>query len=250
MVLKKAVAGKGPGDAERRVHAGVSKTDDIVKGVRAPVVKATDHQKGEESRVLLDPPSSSFITEIRQNEVWILKGAVSVAECNPHPIVSEANNVRTAITSEIGEEARMLVDAPSTGRVCAPITEIRQNEVWILKGAVSVSECSPHPSVSEANNVRTAITSEIGEEARMLVDAPSASFESEVADDQPRRLERAVAVAECRPHAIVSEANNVRTNVRKLLLNGSGFAREVREEAWVPFDPPSCRHYKRPISSI
>src|SRR5262250_981462 len=118
--------------------------------------------------MLLDTPCAGLISEAGEDQVRFLEGAVAVAKRGPHPVISEGDNVCTAIAGEVGEEARMLLDTPYPGL----ITETFVDEVWVLKGAVVVAERGPHPVISKDDNARTAIAPQVGEEVRMLLDTP------------------------------------------------------------------------------
>jgi len=55
--------------------------------------------------MLLDSPASTVIPKIGYNELWCSEGAVSVAEGRPNTGVAEADDVRSAIGTEISEQA-------------------------------------------------------------------------------------------------------------------------------------------------
>ncbi len=68
----------------------------------------------------------------------------------PDPGISEADDVRATVARHVGEEARVLFDTPPGG-----VTEIPDDQLWCLEGAVAVIERDPDPGVSEADDVRT-----------------------------------------------------------------------------------------------
>ena len=129
-------------------------------------------------RVLFDTPAPDIITEVPDDQLRCLAGAVAVVERDIDPSVSEADDVRTAITGQISKEARMPVNTPPP---CV-ITEVPDDQLRCLEGAVAVVERDINPSVSEADNVRTAITGQISKEARMLFYTPRARGPANLVD--------------------------------------------------------------------
>ena len=145
--------------------------------------------------------------ELGLHELRRLEGAVAVAQRRPYAGVAEADDVRLAVAGDVGQEARVLVDAPALVEA-----ELRLHELRRLEGAVAVAERRPYAGVAEADDVRLAVAGDVGQEAGVLVDAP-ALVEAELGLHELRRLERAVAVAQRRPYAGVAEADDVRPAV-------------------------------------
>ncbi len=112
------------------------------------------------------------------------------------------------------------------------MAEVLDDELRVLEGAVAVVQRGPDARVSEADDVGAAVAGEVGEEARVFLGPPAARVVAEVLDDEPRALERAVAVVEGHPHPGVSEPDDVRTAV----------AGEVGEKARMLLHPPTARH--------
>lgn len=106
----------------------------------------------------VDAPSSGPITKVIHDPLQWLEGSVAIIGCNIYPGVSEANNVRTAITQYIGQETLVPVDTPSPGVVAKVI----DNQLYRLEGSVAVVGRDIHPGVAESNNVWEAIAHHIG----------------------------------------------------------------------------------------
>ena len=127
--------------------------------------------------MLVDAPAAgskpkSAITNRREAE-----RAVAVAERDIDAGVAEADDVGAAVAGDVGEEARMLVDPPAAGS--KPKSVMTGTGVKCER-AVAVAERDVHAGVAEADDVGAAVAGQVGEEARMLVDAPAAGFEPEV----------------------------------------------------------------------
>ena len=137
----------------------------------------------------VDTPASGVVGEVRDHHLWWLEGAVAVIERDPDPGVSKADDVRAAVAREIGEETRVLINPPAP----SVIAEIRNHKLWRLEGAIAVVERDPDPRASEADDVRAAVASEVGQEAWVLFDTPASGAVTEVPDDQLGCLESAVA---------------------------------------------------------
>ena len=111
------------------------------------------------------------------------------------------------------------------------VAEVGQDEPRWLERPVAVRKGDVHAGIAETDDVRPPDTAQVGEEARMHVDAPAAGFVAEVADDGHRlEAERPVAVAVGDVDARVAEADDV----------GATVASHVREEAWVFVDAPAA----------
>ncbi len=86
------------------------------------------------------------------------------------PASPNADNVGPAVASNVGEEARVLLHPPTTGFE----PEVRQHELRIGEESATIAEGRPHSGVAEADDVRAAFTGDVGEEARVPIDQPSA----------------------------------------------------------------------------
>src|SRR5439155_17236742 len=131
--------------------------------------------------------------------------------------VAEADDVGAAVAGEVCEEAGVLVDLPAAGFE----SEVGEDELHRLEGAVAVSEGDVDAGVAEADDVGAAVAREVCEEAGVLVDVPAARLFAEVGEDELGGAERAVAVAERYIDPGVAEADDV----------GPAVAPEVCEEA-------------------
>ena len=153
------------------IDSGVSEANDVSTTITGQVSK--------EARMPVDTPPSGVITELVDDPLWGLKGAVTVIKCDIDSGVSEANDVSNSITGQVSEKARMSVDTPPSG----VITEVVDDPLRGMESAIALVECNINPSISKTNNVRTTVTSQVGEEARMSVDTPPSGIITEVVDD-------------------------------------------------------------------
>ena len=62
--------------------------------------------------MLLDPPVPGVVAEITQDKFGGTKGVVAVVEGDLDAVVSKSNEVPGSITSHIGDEPDVLIDAP------------------------------------------------------------------------------------------------------------------------------------------
>ncbi len=156
-----------------------------------------------EARVLIDAPAL-VISQVHDHESRRLEGAVAIAQGRPHAGIAESDQVGLAVSGDVGHEARMLIDAPAL-----VISQVRDDELDGLEGAIPVVPRRPDAGIAETDNVRAAVPGQVREETGMPFDHP-ARVEVEAAQHHVRRLERAVAVVEGGPNAVKSEANDVR----------------------------------------
>ena len=203
--------------AECRPDARVAEADDVSA---AGVGEARN-----EPRMLVHAPAL-VEAEVGEHELRLLKRPVAVAERDPDARIPEADDVGVTAACQHGDEAWMPVHAPSLLGA-----EVREDEPRFLEAAVAVAQRGPYPRVPEADEIGAAVTGEVDGEARVAVDPPAAGLDPEVRHDDPRRLEAAVAVAECRPDAALAEADDV----------GRTAAPQPREYARVAVDAPAGR---------
>ena len=175
--------------------------------------------------MLLHPPATGLEAEVRQHELRRLERPVAIAQRRPHPGIAEAHDVGPAVAGDVGEEARMLLHPPAAGLEA----EVRQHELRRLERAVAVAQRRPHPGIAEAHDVGPAVAGDVGQEARVLLHPPATGLEAEVRQHELRRLERAVAIAQRRPHPGIAEAHDV----------GPAVTGDVGEEARVLLHPPA-----------
>ena len=174
-------------------------------------------------RRCLDPCQPLRRVESAKNQTRRLEGAVAVAERDPDAGVAEPDDVGLAVSGDVDDEARVLVDAPAL-----IVSEVPDDEPRRLERAVAVAERDPDAGVAEADDVGLAVSGDVGDEAGMPVDAP-ALVVSEVADDEPHAPESSVAVVHRRPDAGVAKAENVRAAVPG----------QIRDEPRMIFDRPA-----------
>src|SRR6266568_6145920 len=148
--------------AECDVHAVVAEADDV----RKPIAGDVNH----EARMPVDSPAL-VMTEVGDDRLR-LEGErpVAVAQRNVDPRIAEADDVRAAIAAKIGKKARVLLHAPSTRFV----TEVGEHELRIGERPVELAQSRPYAVVAETHNIRTLIAGDVGEQARVLIDAPAA----------------------------------------------------------------------------
>src|SRR5262249_23756191 len=114
------------------------------------------------------------------------------------------------------ENARVLVDAPAV-----IVSKVRDHELHGLERAVSVVPRSPHTGVAKTDDVRAAISREIGQETRVLLHHPPRT-EVEPGRDHVGRLTRAVPVVQGSPDAVEAEADDICAAVSRKIRNESG----------------------------
>ena len=172
--------------------------------------------------MFFDPPSG-VVAEIRKNEGRRGERAIAIAERGINPGVPEADDVDATNAVEIAEDPEVFGRLPALCRI-----EALENKFWRLEGAVAVAERNPNAGVAEPNDVGLAVAGDVDDEAGVLVHAPPLVV-SEVCNDEFRRLERAVAVADGGPDAGVAEPNDV----------GLAVAGHVDDEAGVLVHTPA-----------
>ena len=119
----------------------------------------------------------------------------------PHTVVAETDDVSLAVTGEIDNEPRMLIDTPPRIDPTKIADQLRR-----LERAVAGTDRRPHTVVAETDDVGIAVTGEIDNEAGMLIDTP-AELHTEIADNELAGT--AVAVTDRRPHTVVAETDDV-----------------------------------------
>src|SRR3984893_10626923 len=183
------------------VNARVAEADDVGALVPGDV--------GERPRMALDPPPAgeAHIAEVRDRpRDWPVR-AGCLRQRDVDARVTEANDVRPAVTGGVGEETRMLVDLPAL--ISA---EIRDDEFHWSERSVGLRDRAVDARVTEANDVRPAVTGGVGEETRMLVDLP-ALISAEIRDDEFHWSERSVGLRDRAVDPRITEANDVRPAV-------------------------------------
>ena len=140
-----------------------------------------------------------------EHEFRRLESAVAVAQRGPDAVVAEPDDVGLAVSGEVSDEARVLIDAPAL-----VVPQVHEHEFHAARrcrprccSAVQ-TPASPKPTMSaRPSPVRSA------RNADMVFDPP-AGVEVESVKDHVRRLEAAVAVAERGPDAVKPEPDDVR----------------------------------------
>ena len=123
--------------------------------------------------MLVDAPAAGFGAEIGDDRPRLSWNVPSpLLERDVHAGVAEADDVGAAVAGDVGEEAWMLVDAPAAGLEA----EIREHGLRLERErAVAVAQRDVHAGVAEARRCRRGRSPvQVGEQARMLVDAPAA----------------------------------------------------------------------------
>ena len=189
--------------AERDVDAGVAEADDVGAPVAGDV--------GEQAWVFVGAPAAGLVAEVVEDELRGGEGAVAVAERDVDAGVAEADDVGAAVTGDVGQEARVPVDTPTT-RLDA---EIRQDDARLGERPVAVAQRRPDAAFAEADDVRAPVARDVGEESGAPLHKPA----SRVRRDRDRH--HAVA-ADC---ARDTELARCRLRPRDLLKRGAAILR-------------------------
>ena len=116
----------------------------------------------------------------RTSRRW--KRAVAVAERGPDAGVAEADDVGAAVAGEVGEER---AGACSTRQPWSkPKFASTKRGSWNVPSPLP--SATQTPAFAEADDVGVAVAREVGEEARMLVDAPAACSSPKFGKDELR----------------------------------------------------------------
>ena len=150
---------------------------------------------------------------------------MTIVISHQNPSASKPDDVCRSVTSKVHKEPRMYVHAPSLR-----VPKVGYNEARRTERPVAVVERDVDSCVAETDDVGASITGKICEETRVPVNAPSSGVVAEIVDDEPGRLERAVAVVERDLHACVAEADDV----------GETIAGKVGDGTRVFVDAPSA----------
>jgi hypothetical protein len=84
--------------------------------------------------VLVDVPGAGLSAKVGEHEPNGPKRAVAIAERNVDSRIAEADDVGATIAAQIGEKARVLVDAPSSGL----LPEVREHHLRRLECPVAI----------------------------------------------------------------------------------------------------------------
>jgi len=105
------------------------------------------------------------------------------------PSVSKSDDINSAGLPQIRHKAGVKVDAPAASAV----TIVTDDEPSVLEGIVAIALGDEDTSVSKPNQVRSAVSGNISNEANMLIDTPPASIVGEIVEDTNDLLEDTVA---------------------------------------------------------
>ena len=164
---------------------------------------------------LLDP-------EVSQHVLGRGERPVAVAQRGPHAVVAEADDVGVAVAGQVDREAGVQASLPALGGV-----EADQHHPRGREGPVPVTQRGPHAVVPEAQEVGLAVAVQVSQDALVHV-GPPALVIAEVGDHELRGGDGPVAVAERRPYAVVTEADDVSVAV------AGQVDRETRVQAGLP----------------
>ena len=137
---------------------------------------------------------------------------------------AKADHVGATIAGEVSGETRVLERSPTAGAV----PERAQDEPSGGEAAVAPAQRRPHAGLTEADDVGRAVTGEVSQQPDVLVDSPPLGL-TQIGQDQPRRGERPVAVAQCRPDPVDAESDQI----------GAAVSGQVRNEARVALHAPA-----------
>src|ERR1700745_1523397 len=111
----------------------------------------------------VDAPTAGLLTEVRNHRRRLERErAVAVAQRDVHAGIAEGHNVGTPGPAQIGEQAWMLIDAPSGVEA-----EIGDHETRGLKSAVAIAERDVDARIAETHDVRAAVSGEVAAETGM-----------------------------------------------------------------------------------
>src|SRR3954471_20752628 len=86
--------------------------------------------------------------EIGEHERGRLETASAVVDRHPDAVCPEADDIRTTVAVDVGQEPGMILDAPTLVEA-----ELGEDELGWREGAVAVAQRDPHPAVAEAQQV-------------------------------------------------------------------------------------------------
>lgn len=200
----------------RDINSCVTETDDVPSFVTGEV--------SDVARMLVDLPSLGD-SEVVDSEGDGAEGTGSVVQRNVRPGVTETNDVNSPITCQVRNETGVLIDAPAT----RAIGEVVDDGLDGCKSSVSVVATKEDMVLAESDDIRTAISCSVTEEAEVTIEAPTSSVVAEVVECEGRGTEVSPSVVLGNEDTTVSEPDNV----------GSSSVPNISEITNMLFDAPS-----------
>lgn len=134
-------------------------------------------QVHNKSRVLVYLPPLLH-TEVVKYQLGWLECATAIVVRNIHPSGSESDDISTLITSKVGNIARVLVDLPSLIG-----SEVVDDAGDRTKFITSLVQGDIDSGSATAYDIHLPVARQVGDEARVLVNAPATGAVAEVVDD-------------------------------------------------------------------
>lgn len=139
-----------------RLRVGARDPGVSEKVVERPIFHHHQHED------VLDAGLARAASKIVENELGISEGAIALVLGDPHARVSEAHDVGQAITRGVGQEARVVGDAPA---LVDP--KVLQYELGRRERSVTVAQSSPNAVVAEAYEVGMLVAGQVDDETRV-----------------------------------------------------------------------------------
>ena len=158
------------------------KADDVQEPISSNV--------SEETEMAICPPPL-VVSKVVQGKDLGPKVEIPVVLRHEHPRTSESDDIDATGLPQIRHKPRVEVDAPGSSICMIPI--IPADESSRLEGIVAVVLCDEDTSIPKPNQVRSAVSGNISNEANMLIDTPPASIVGEIVEDTNDLLEDTVA---------------------------------------------------------
>ena len=156
-----------------------------------------------ESRVFADFPPL-LDTEVAKNELDRLECTVTVVVCDPHPFITEPNDVPPFVTGQVGNETRMLVDLPSLID-----SKIVDNELCPSKNPISLVQRNVHASITATDYIDPPVSGQVCDETGVSINAPAIRAVAEGVDDGLSGRESSVSVVTANEDAMLSEPYDI-----------------------------------------
>ena len=122
-------------------------------------------------------------SEVVDNQVDRPKSAAAVIQRCPASGTSATNDVCPSISGQIGHEAGVNADLPSS----SADAEIVDDGLRWGKSPIPVVAPNKNMTFAETNDIKTSISCDVGEETKMAVEAPTTSVVAEVVQSKGTR---------------------------------------------------------------
>ena len=173
--------------------------------------------------MLVDSPSL-VVTEITEDQLGSLECPVSVVVRDVDSRVAESDYVSSFVTGQVRNETRMSVDHPplSVSEVSGSVSDGTKSTVpFVQRDGYSIS--------AKTDDVDLPVTSQVCDEAGVLIDAPATYTAAELVDDALGGRESSIPVVATNVNPDLAESYDVWTAI------SSG----VTEKAQVALEAPT-----------